>query len=202
MSISLKFKKIKGNFVHSTSVINWKKIKIGKGNIIGPYVVIGNNPQWKNKKPSGKIIIGNNNIFNEYCNIHLPTSITKKTKIGNNNYFMNSTTIDHDCLIENDVQLNSNVILGGNVHVMKNAHLGIKTIVHQNQVIGSYSITGMGSIITKKINIIPGYVYYGKPVKKIKKNFIALKKFKINEKILNKEKKRFYKLVKLAKNEK
>ena len=54
MSISLNFKKIKGNLVHSTSVINWKKIKIGKGNIIGPYVVIGNNPQWKNKKPSGK----------------------------------------------------------------------------------------------------------------------------------------------------
>ena len=46
MSISLNFKKIKGNLVHSTSVINWKKIKIGKGNIIGPYVVIGNNPQW------------------------------------------------------------------------------------------------------------------------------------------------------------
>ena len=199
MPISLKFKKIRGNLIHSTAVINWKKIKIGKDNIIGPYVVIGNSPQWKNKKTSGKIEIGNNNTFNEYCNVHLPTSITKKTKIGNNNYFMNSTTIDHDCFIENYVQLNSNVILGGNVHVMKNAHLGIKTIVHQNQVIGSYSITGMGSIITKKANIIPGYVYYGKPVKKIKKNFIALKKYKINEKTLDKEKKRFYKLVKLIK---
>ena len=199
MSISLKFKKIRGNLIHTTAVINWKKIKIGKGNIIGPYVVIGNSPQWKNKKSSGKIIIGNNNTFNEYCNVHLPTLNTKKTKIGNNNYFMNSTTIDHDCLIENDVQFNSNVILGGNVHVMKNAHLGIKTIVHQNQVIGSYSITGMGSIITKKANIIPGYVYYGRPVKKIKKNYIALKKNKINEKVLDKEKKRFNKLVKLIK---
>ena len=38
----LKFKKIKGNLVHKTAVVNWKKIKIGKGNIIGPYVVIGN----------------------------------------------------------------------------------------------------------------------------------------------------------------
>ena len=138
-------------------------------------------------------------LVNEYCNVHLPTSITKITKIGNNNYFMNSTTIDDDCFIENYVQLNSNVILGGNVYVMKNAHLGIKTIVHQNQVIGSYSITGMGSIITKKANIIPGYINYGKPVKKIKKNFIALKKYKINEKTLDKEKKRFYKLVKLIK---
>ena len=51
----LKFKKVKGNLIHKTAVINWKKIKIGKGNIIGPYVVIGNVPQWKNKKTVGKI---------------------------------------------------------------------------------------------------------------------------------------------------
>ena len=52
----LKFKKIKGNLVHKTAVVNWKDINIGKGNIIGPYVVIGNMPQWKNKKAVGKII--------------------------------------------------------------------------------------------------------------------------------------------------
>ena len=74
----LKFKKIKGNLVHKTAVINCKKIKIGKGNIIGPYVVIGNMPQWKDKKAVGKIIIGNKNIINEYCNIHLPTNLKKK----------------------------------------------------------------------------------------------------------------------------
>ena len=46
----LKFKKIKGNFVHSTAVVDWKSLVIGKGNTIGPYVVIGNQAQWKNKK--------------------------------------------------------------------------------------------------------------------------------------------------------
>ena len=30
MPISLKFKKIRGNLIHSTAVINWNKIKIGK----------------------------------------------------------------------------------------------------------------------------------------------------------------------------
>ena len=146
----IKFKKIKGNFVHSTAVINWKSLIIGIGNTIGPYVIIGNQAQWKNKKNKGKIIIGNNNVFNEYTNIHLPTSLKRKTFIGNNNYIMNSTTIDHDCYLEDDIVLSSNVILGGNIHIMKNANLGIKTIVHQNQVIGSFSMIGMGSIITKK----------------------------------------------------
>ena len=37
----LKFKKIRGNLIHETAVINWKKLDIGKNNIIGPYVVIG-----------------------------------------------------------------------------------------------------------------------------------------------------------------
>ena len=190
----LKFKKIKGNLVHKTAVINWKKIKIGKGNIIGPYVVIGNIPQWKNKKASGKIIIGNKNIINEYCNIHLPTDLKKVTHIGNNNYLMNSTTVDHDCYIENNVTLNSNVILGGNVHIMKYSTIGIKTVIHQNQVVGSYAMIGMGSIVTKKIELKPGYVFYGKPVKKVKKNIIALNKYKINYKILKKELNRFNKI--------
>ena len=190
----LKFKKIKGNLVHKTAVINWKKIKIGKGNIIGPYVVIGNIPQWKNKKAFGKIIIGNKNIINEYCNIHLPTDLKKVTHIGNNNYLMNSTTVDHDCYIENNVTLNSNVILGGNVHIMKYSTIGIKTVIHQNQVVGSYTMIGMGSIVTKKIELKPGYVFYGKPVKKVKKNIIALNKYKINYKILKKELNRFNKI--------
>ncbi len=187
----LKFKKINGNFVHKTAVVNWKKLIIGKGNIIGPYVVIGNFAQWPKKKSSGLIYIGNDNIFNEYCNVHLPTTLTKKTIIGNNNYFMNSTTIDHDCNLENNITLSSNVILAGNVHIMNGSNLGIKTIVHQDQTIGSYSMIGMGSIVTKKSKIEPGWIYFGKPVKKVRLNNIGLKKRNINNKTLAKEKKRF-----------
>ena len=191
-----KFIKKNGNFVHQTAIINWDKVIIGKGNIIGPYVVIGNRPQHPKKKSNGIIYIGNKNIFNEYCNIHLPTKLTKKTIIGNNNYFMNSTTIDHDCCIENNVVFSSNVILGGNVHVMKNSNLGIKTIIHQGQTIGSYTMLGMGSIITKKLNVLPGYIFYGKPAKKIKINKIGLKRHKVTKTILKNEKKRFFKILK------
>ena len=186
-----KFLKVKNNLIHHTAIINWKQLKIGKGNIIGPYCVFGNNAQHASKKSTGKIIIGNNNTFNEYCNIHLPTNLTKKTFIGNNNYMMNSTTIDHDCYIENDITLSSNVILGGNTHIMNGANLGIRTIIHQNQIIGSYSMIGMGSIITKTKIIYPGFKFYGKPLKKKDKNLLGLKKFKINNVVLKKELKRF-----------
>ena len=192
----LKFRKIKGNLIHRTAVIDWKSLKIGKNNIIGPYVVVGNKAQWKNKINKGKIIIGNNNTFNEYVNIHLPTTLKKITHIGNDNYIMNSTTIDHDCYLENNITLSSNVILGGNLYIMRYANLGIKTIVHQNQVIGSYSMIGMGSLITKNKKIIPGYVYYGKSIKKIKKNKFSLIKNKISAKDLKTEIERFKKILK------
>ena len=172
----LKYKKIKGNLVHNTAVINWSKLLIGKGNTIGPYVVIGNKAQHPKSKSTGSIIIGDNNTFNEYCNVHLPTNIKKKTHIGNNNYFMNSTTIDHDCFLENDIILSSNVILGGNVHIMNGAQLGIRVCVHQNQIIGSYTMIGMNSFITKKLKVMPGNIFHGKPAKNKGINIIGLKR--------------------------
>ena len=193
----LNYIKKKGNLIHKTAVINWKKLSIGKNNIIGPYVVIGNFAQHPRLKSCGIIKIGDNNIFNEYCNIHLPTKNKSKTLIGNNNYLMNSTTVDHDCIIENNVVLSSNVILGGNVHIMQGAQLGIKVCVHQNQVIGSYSMIGMNSFITKKLKVIPGYKFYGKPAKKKTKNLLGLNRNKINIKSLNIENDRFKKLIDL-----
>ena len=51
----LKFKKIKGNLIHPTAIINWDELIIGKGNIIGPYVVIGNKHNGKIKKIQEKL---------------------------------------------------------------------------------------------------------------------------------------------------
>ena len=191
----LNFISKKGNLIHKTAVINWKKLSIGKNNIIGPYSVIGNFAQHPKENSNGIIEIGNNNFINEYCNIHLPTKNKKKTQIGNNNYFMNSTTIDHDCVIENNVVLSSNVLLGGNVHIMEGAQLGMKVCVHQNQVIGSYSMIGMNSFITKKIKVIPGYKFYGKPAKKKTKNLLGLKRNKIDKLKLILENNRYKKLI-------
>ena len=59
----LNFNKVKDNLIHQTAVINWKKISIGKGNIIGPYIIIGNNAQHPKLKNNGIIRIGDNNVF-------------------------------------------------------------------------------------------------------------------------------------------
>ena len=51
----LKYKKIKGNMIHSTAIINWEKVILGKNNTVGPYVVIGNHAQHPKKKVMVKL---------------------------------------------------------------------------------------------------------------------------------------------------
>ena len=74
----MEFKKIKGNLIHKTAIIEWQKVKIGKNNVIGPYVVIGTDAQHTYDKSDGYICIGNNNIIREFTTIHLPTKLKKK----------------------------------------------------------------------------------------------------------------------------
>ena len=192
----IKFKKIKENFVHHTAIINWKKVKIGKGNIIGPNVIIGTDAQHPYLDSKGEIIIGNNNTFREFTTVHLPTEIKKITKIGNNCYFMALSHIAHDCNIEDKVIFSNNVTLGGNTYVMTKSQIGFNSTIHQNQVIGSFSMIGMSSVITKKMKIIPGYIYAGNPAKRIALNKIGIKKKNISKIDLKKEKIRFTSIAK------
>ena len=55
---------------------------------------------------------------------------------------------------------------------------------------------GMNSVITKKTKVTPGYIFYGKPAKLIKKNMIGIRRNKITDEILKKEYKRFLTLKK------
>tara|TARA_B100000575_G_C22598184_1_gene374459 strand:+ start:145 stop:492 length:348 start_codon:yes stop_codon:yes gene_type:complete len=109
---------------------------------------------------------------------------------------MTMSHIAHDCIIEDDVVFSNNVTLGGNTHVMKKSQLGFNTIVHQNQVIGSFSMVGMGTIITKKIKILPGFIYYGNPAKKREKNSLGFKRKSIKVSDVKNETKRFYQIIK------
>jgi UDP-N-acetylglucosamine acyltransferase len=192
----INFKRVRGNIVHKSAVINWDKLDIGKGNFIGPNVIIGTDAQHPREKSLGKIKIGNNNVFREFTTIHLPTKLKKITHIGNNCYFMTLSHIAHDCYLENNILFSNNVTLGGNTYIMQSSQLGFNTIIHQGQVIGSYTMFGMGSIITKKLIARPGFIYIGNPAKKLKKNKVGLTRNKIQSQTLLDENKRFLNLKK------
>ena len=177
----------KNNQIHPTAIINWNKVQLGKGNIIGPYSCIGMDAMTYSQKSEGLVKIGNNNIIREFTTIHLPTKSSKNTCIGNDNFFMCNSHVSHDCQIENNTTIAVGVVLNGHVNIMVGSYIGSGVVVHQYQTIGSYSIVGMNSTVTKKSVIKPGGKYIGSPTKFIGINQIALDKYNISKEELEEE---------------
>lgn len=185
-----------GNFFHETvvvaSTIGGLGVRIGTGNYFGPYmvisegVVIGNENRFEGHSSIGSpaehksylpthigyVTIGDRNIIKEFVTVNRPT--TDKTVIGNGCYIMARAHVSHDTILENGVTLSDNVLLGGHSHVMAGATLGLGAIVHQYQVIGTYAMIGMGSVITKGLDVLPGRTYAGNPAKFLGRNTIGI----------------------------
>ena len=185
---------IKGNYVHKSAIVDWDNITIGVENIFCPMAIIGASAQHKYYESSGKIHIGNKNVFSEFCLISRPTLMSKKTTIADGNYFMSNSVIHHDCKIENDAIICSNASIAGNVRLMNGVYLGQNSSVHQFQIIGSYSILGMNSCVTKKSNILPGRKYVGVPCRDIGQNQVGLNRNNISKEHLIQEVSRFKRL--------
>jgi UDP-N-acetylglucosamine acyltransferase len=186
----------KGNKIHRTSIVDYDNLLIGKGNIIGPYAIIAAPAQHSKRKSLGKVIIGNNNVFREFFSIHRSVKKNGTTKIGNNSIFFSNVQINHDCILEDDIYMTSSCILGGHVHVMKGASFGLGVLVHPKKIIGSYSMLGMGCVVTKNQKIEPGNTYIGNPAQYLKSNTYGLKIKSINSKKIQNEIKRYNNLCK------
>ena len=202
------------NFIHHSAVIEGD-IELGEYNYIGPFcyltgnLTIGDNNRFishcsvgtrpehtEHWDKDGRTIIGDDGTFREHISIHAATA-DGLTRIGNCVIMLNKAYVAHDCIIENGATLSCGVKIGGNVHVMKDSNLGMGAAIHQYQVIGSWSMIGMGCIVPKKALITPGQTWVGNPVKRLKTNMYALDKFNVDEYDLIEETARYTQLVKL-----
>ena len=95
--------------------------------------------------------------------------------------------VGHDSLISNNCVLSCNVLIGGHSILGEGVNMGLGSICHQFSKIGSYSMIGMGAIITKKFESKCFGVFVGNPAKYIKdnehlkKNFTEEQIFEIDE---------------------
>lgn len=185
------------NIIHPTAIID-VNVKLGKNNHIGPfcyitgntvigdnnrfdgYCSIGANPEHRDYfTTSGQTSIGDNNIFREFVTIHSGT--TRITTIGNHVVLLRNSYIAHDCIVEDKVNLSANALVGGYGYLMEGCNFGLGAVCHQFSVIGAYAMIGMGTVITKKSQILPGNTYIGNPAKLLKRNEIGLQKNQIDE---------------------
>jgi UDP-N-acetylglucosamine acyltransferase len=105
--------------------------------------------------------------------------------------------VAHDCVIEEGVTLSCDATILGHVHVMKGSNCGTGCKIHQYQVVGSWSMVGMGCIVPKNRKLEPGQTWVGNPARRLKTNMYALDKFNVDEYHLIEETARWTQLVKL-----
>lgn len=152
------------------------RARIGKNNVIYPFVVIGTQPQdLKFKGEDSAIEIGDNNQIREHTTIHLGTKDgIMKTVIGNNCLLMVGSHIAHDCIVHDNVILANNAALAGHVEVFENAIIGGLSAIHQFVKIGQNAIIGGMSGVEK--DVIPHSVVRGERASLAGINLIGLKR--------------------------
>lgn len=118
--------------------------QVGAGTTIYPFAAIGTAPQdLKYDGEKTQLIIGKNNKIREYVTMNPGTPGDKsKTIIGDNNLFMVSAHVAHDCVVGNNVIMANNATIAGHVHVGDFAIIGGLSAVHQFIRIGHHAIIG------------------------------------------------------------
>lgn len=143
---------IDGNYIHRTAIIH-DCVKLGKGNTIGAYSVIGGNGEIRGVKQGdfeGIVEIGNDNVISELVTIQRPFAKTK-TIIGNNNLIMAHSHIGHDASIGNNTEICSGVIVGGYAVIKTGAKIKLGSTIRNRKIVGENSLVGLGSAVVTDV---------------------------------------------------
>lgn len=157
---------------------------IQQNTVIYNFACVGSTPQdLKYNQEESFTEIGENNVIREHVTISSGTEHGGLyTKIGNNNLFMISSHIGHDCKIANNCIIANNTAIAGHVTLEDNVIIGGNSGIHQFVRIGAYSMVGgMSGVVN---DVLPFCLYTGFRAKKIKRlNIIGLKRhgFSTNE---------------------
>ena len=149
---------------------------IGEENKFYSFAVIGEDtPDLKFRGERATLEIGDKNVFREFSKVHRGTGADLGyTKIGNGNLIMPGVMIAHDCVLGDNNILVDNSALAGHVRLGDYVTLGGYTLVHQFCMLGSYSFTGMGSLISMDV---PAFTRVaGNPTKQAGLNSIGLER--------------------------
>jgi UDP-N-acetylglucosamine acyltransferase len=133
---------IDGNSIHKTAIVH-PNVKLGKGNTIGAYCVIGSNGEIRGVSQNdfkGHVVIGDNNVISEFVSIQRPFNENGRTIIGNDNLIMAHSHLGHDVKIGNDCEICTGTVIGGYVEIYDGAKIKLKCVIRNRVKIGEFSI--------------------------------------------------------------
>lgn len=150
-------------------------VEIGEGTVIGPHAVvtgwtrlgarnrvfqfasIGDAPQ--DKKYAGeptRVEIGDGNVFREYVTVNRGTAKDKGvTRIGDDNLFMASAHVAHDCIVGSHCVFANLATLAGHVEIGDHVIMAGFTGVHQFCKIGAHAFIANNTAVTRDV---PPYI--------------------------------------------
>jgi UDP-N-acetylglucosamine acyltransferase len=146
-------------------------VRIGAGSVIGPHCVIegrttigkanriwqfnsiGGAPQ--DKKYAGEdtaLVIGDGNTIREFCTISTGTvQDAGATRIGDDNWIMNSVHIAHDCIVGSHTIIAGYAGLAGHVELGDWAIVGAQSGLHQFVKMGAHAMCGFQSHVSQDV---------------------------------------------------
>lgn len=163
------------------------EVIMGSGNFLQSGVYLGSPVPFTHERPP--LVIGDKNQFG--CHVSVQCSNLEQSLIGNSCKILPGVALGYDVVLEDNVIIAPNSALCGRVRAMKGANIGVGSVVHQLQTIGSYVMLGAGSVVPKGILIVPGNMYVGVPAKFLKPNDVGLHRARVSEDELKEEITRF-----------
>lgn len=128
---------------------------LGEACEVFPFANLGGKTQdlkYKGGRPG--VRIGARNVFREYFTVHAATNEGDFTVIGDDNTFLASGHIAHDCVIGSHIVASNGMMLGGHVRVEDHVVIGGYGGVHQFCRIGAHA---MLSATAKLVHDLPPY---------------------------------------------
>jgi UDP-N-acetylglucosamine acyltransferase len=126
---------------------------IGRNNVFHPFCSVGGDPQdFRFQGEKTELEVGDGNTFREYVTVSRGTlGGGGKTTIGDENFFLASSHIGHDCHVGSHTLFVNGATLAGHVTVEDYATIGFQSPVHQFCRIGRYAYIGAATVITQDV---------------------------------------------------
>jgi len=160
-------------------------VRIGRNNMLSPYVVLGTPPQdlkWHGQKT--ELIVGDDNVFREFVTVNIGTPTgTGCTRIGSRNFLMMFAHVAHDCVIEDEAIITNGVLLGGHCCVETGANMAGGAAVHPFVTIGKRSYVGGLSRIVR--DVPPFLTVEGNPARVRRVNEVGLQRAHYDQEVID-----------------
>jgi UDP-N-acetylglucosamine acyltransferase len=154
---------------------------LGKENFVGHGVVLGTPPQDKkfDYKSNTHLVIGDRNLFREYCTVNRATGEGSQTTIGSGCLLMTQSHVGHNCVIGDEVVLSNIATLAGHVEVHDWAILGGVVAIPQFIRIGKG--TYIGGFSAMRLDLPPFFRGSGRPMEPVGINKVGMSRRGIPE---------------------